>query len=114
MESTGNVPLEVSVQDVRSRLAAGDDFLLLDCRRPEEHSLVHLDEAVLIPMDELPDRLGELGGQDERPVVVYCHHGGRSMMVTRWLRQQGWNRAQSMRGGIDAWADEIDNSLPRY
>ncbi len=114
MENAGNTPLEVSVQEVRSRLAAAEDFLLLDCRRPEEYSLVHLKEAVLIPMDELPDRLSELGGETSRSVVVYCHHGGRSMMVTRWLRQQGWDRVQSMRGGIDAWADEIDHTLPRY
>jgi rhodanese-related sulfurtransferase len=50
----------------------------------------------------------------ECEVVVHCHHGGRSMQVTRWLRQQGFAKAQSMAGGIDAWAAEIDTSLPRY
>ena len=107
-------PLEVGVQDVKSMLDAGEDFVLLDCRRPDEHEFARIGGESFVPMDELPDRVAELGEDRDRKIVVYCHHGSRSLMVARWLRHQGWTRAQSMRGGIDQWSVEINPSLPRY
>lgn len=107
-------PLEIDVEMLRDKLAAGDDFLLLDCREREEYAVVRLDPAVLIPMSELASRVSELEPHRDREVVVYCHHGGRSLRVAMWLRQRGFARAGSLAGGIDRWAERIDPSLPRY
>ena len=107
-------PLEVLAQDVAQWLTTGEDFTLLDCRRPEEFEFNRIGAPQWIPMDELPERLASLGPDRQRHVVVYCHHGGRSLMVARWLRKQGWSQAQSMSGGIDAWACDVDTTVPRY
>ena len=114
-----NLPLELSVSDARAVLqnvvAAP---LLLDCRTADEYQTARINASVLIPMQELPDRVGELalclGGDKSRPVIVHCHHGMRSLRVTKWLRDQGFPQAQSMAGGIDAWSEQIDPSVPRY
>jgi len=108
------VPLEVDVRQVKAKLDAGDDFLLLDCREKDEYEAVRIEGAVLIPMSEIQERVGELEAHREREIVVHCHHGGRSLRVTHWLRQQGFARVSNMAGGIDDWAVQIDPSLPRY
>ena len=108
------LPLEISAAEVQQARTAGDDFLLLDCREPEEHALVAIGDDLLIPMGELPQRVGELAGREADRIVVYCHLGGRSLRVAMWLRQQGFSRAQSLVGGIDHWAVEIEPGLPRY
>jgi rhodanese-related sulfurtransferase len=65
-------------------------------------------------MGQFVDRVGELAGSEARRVVVHCHLGGRSLRVAQWLRQQGFARAQSMTGGIEAWAVEIEPGMARY
>ena len=65
-------------------------------------------------MSEIESRLSELEPYRERHVIVYCHHGMRSLHVSHWLRRQGFTRAQSMAGGIDAWSQEIDPGVSRY
>lgn len=107
-------PIYIDVRAVHSLMAVESDFLLLDCRERAEHQTVRIDGATLIPMGELQQRAGELEEFRQKRIIVYCHHGGRSLMVTQWLREQGFARAQNMTGGIDAWALEIDTSLPRY
>ena len=114
MTATPQVPLEIDVSAVKSLLDAGEDFLLLDCREQDEHNLVHIAAARHIPMGDIPGRIAELQPFRDRRIVVHCHHGGRSLKVTKWLRQQGFSRVQSMAGGIDEWATEIDKSLARY
>lgn len=109
-----NHPLEIDVETLRDKLAASDDFLLLDCREPNEFEFVRLEQATLIPMSELNERVDELEPHRDREIVVQCHHGGRSLRVAMWLRQRGFERACSLAGGIDAWAVQIDSSLPRY
>jgi rhodanese-related sulfurtransferase len=69
---------------------------------------------MLVPMQELPERLAELEAFRPATVVVHCHHGMRSLKVARWLRDRGFSRAVSMRGGIEAWSLEIDPAVPRY
>jgi rhodanese-related sulfurtransferase len=108
------LPWELDVHAVHRLLEAENDLLLLDCREPAEFELVHLDGALLIPMQQIPGRASELEPYRDRRIVVYCHHGGRSMLVTRWLRKQGFTGAQNMAGGIDAWSCSIDPAKPRY
>ena len=114
-----SLPLEIDCQSTKSCLdAAGDtvsgDVILIDCREPDEHKLVHIDAARLIPMTEMAARVAELEPFRNARVIVHCHHGGRSLRVVHWLRQQGFSQAQSMAGGIDQWAAEIEPGLPRY
>jgi len=109
------LPLEISVTDAAAALRSQDPRpLLLDCRTPEEHATARIAGAVLIPMQELPDRVGELAAHRAAPIIVHCHHGMRSLRVATWLRDRGFSLAQSMRGGIDAWTDEVDPALPKY
>jgi rhodanese-related sulfurtransferase len=109
-----DLPLEIDVREVRSLLASTQDFLLLDCREPREYELANLPRAKLIPMREIPARVAELEEFRNQRIVVHCHHGIRSLQVTHWLRQQGFGKVQNMAGGIDAWAVEIEPTLPRY
>jgi len=108
------VPIEVTCQDVKQMLDIGEKFLLLDCREQSEYETVRIESAVLIPMSEIQERVGELEEYREIPLIVHCHHGGRSLRVANWLRSQGFTQAQSMAGGIDDWAVHIDTSLARY
>ncbi len=106
--------MEIDCRSVKQKLDAGEDLLFIDCREPDEHATAKIAAAKLVPMSEIADRLGELEPYRQRPIVVHCHHGGRSMRVVRWLREQGYKLAQNMTGGIDAWSQEIDPNVPRY
>lgn len=88
--------------------------MLIDCREPDEYAIAKIPGAVLIPMSEFANRIGELESQRDQHIVVHCHHGGRSMRVTQALRSRGFLQTQSMAGGIDAWSQAIDPSVPRY
>lgn len=106
--------LEITCEAVQAKLAAGDDFLLIDCREPEEHAAASVAAARLLPMGEVPAKVDTLNEHRDKPIVVMCHHGMRSAQVAAWLRGQGFSAAQSMAGGIDRWSLEIDPSVPRY
>jgi rhodanese-related sulfurtransferase len=108
------LPLEISCEDVHALHNAGATFAFIDCREPDEFEVCRIKGATLLPMSELRDRLAELEPHRAERVVVHCHHGGRSLRVATFLRQQGFPQAQSMVGGIDAWAERIDPSVPRY
>ena len=108
------LPLEIECRTVKQKLDAKADMLLVDCRERDEHETASIARAVLLPMCEIADRLHELESYRQRPIVVHCHHGGRSLRVTRWLREQGFTQAQNMAGGIDRWSQEIDPTVPRY
>lgn len=104
---------EITPEEVKSKLDASERFILLDVREPWEFETARIDGAKLIPMGDVPSRAHqELDPED--PIVVVCHHGVRSMNVTVWLRQQGFEKAQSMRGGIDAWSKRVDGRVPMY
>jgi rhodanese-related sulfurtransferase len=106
--------LETDCRTVADKLAGGSQFVLVDCREQDEYDLVHIAGAKLIPMSQLADRVGELAPYRDLDLAVHCHHGGRSLRVVQWLREQGFSHARSMAGGIDQWALEIDPSLARY
>ena len=97
-----------------ANVARGRDrsIVLLDVREPFEWDIVHVDGARHVPLRDLPGRLRELDGHAE--VLVYCHHGVRSRQAAELLRAAGFSKARSVRGGIDAWAVEVDPRLTRY
>src|SRR5437868_10022531 len=104
---------EITTEEVKSKLDNGETFTLLDVREPWEFETAHMDGANLIPMGDVSSRAPqELDPEDH--IVVVCHHGVRSMNVTAWLRQQGFEKAQSVSGGIDRWSRIIDSKIPTY
>jgi rhodanese-related sulfurtransferase len=104
---------EITPEEVKTKVDARDRFTLLDVREPWEFETANISGAKLMPMGEVPARAHqELDPEDH--IVVVCHHGIRSMNVTVWLRQQGFERVQSMRGGIDAWSRRIDPNISPY
>ena len=87
--------------------------ILLDVREPWEFQTAALADSVLMPMGDVPSRAhAEL--DPDAHIVVLCHHGQRSLSVAMWLRGQGFERAQSLAGGINAWSREIDATVPLY
>ncbi|MCI4323216.1 MAG: molybdopterin-synthase adenylyltransferase MoeB [Thermoplasmata archaeon] len=108
---TDGLPL-ISPQELEARLARPSPPLLLDVREPGEWEIAHLPNAVLIPREELPQRISELTQAEE--IVVYCKSGRRSGMATRLLLDLGFTHVRNLRGGLDAWTAEIDPTLPTY
>ena len=104
---------EISAAQVQSMRKRGEKFILLDVREPWELEKASLEWSKNIPMGEVPSRAHQELDPDE-PIVVICHHGLRSLSVTTWLRQQGFEKVQSMRGGIDGWARTVDPKVPLY
>jgi rhodanese-related sulfurtransferase len=107
-----DVPLQISPEELRRRLAASEPVRLLDVREVWEHEVARIEGATLIPPGELPQRIGEL--DRDAPLIVYCHHGVRSYQAVLWLRQQGFEQAQNLAGGIDRWSQVIDPTVVRY
>jgi len=108
------LPLDIDVRSVKQMLDGAEKFTLLDCREPGEVATARIAGSTHIPMKDIPARLAELESQKAGRIIVHCHHGGRSLRVAQYLRQQGFDKAQNMAGGIDAWSLEIDASVPRY
>jgi rhodanese-related sulfurtransferase len=104
--------IEITPREVKDLLARGSGFLFLDVREKWEHDTSRIEGATLIPMREIPANLAHL--EDAGAIVLFCHHGMRSLDAAAWLRSQGVEGARSMSGGIDRWAIEIDPSVPRY
>jgi rhodanese-related sulfurtransferase len=104
---------EITPEEVKTKLDAAETFTLLDVREAWEFEAARIDGAKLMPMGDVPSRAHQELDPEDR-VVVICHHGVRSMNVTVWLRQQGFEKAQSMRGGIDAWSRRVDAKVPAY
>jgi rhodanese-related sulfurtransferase len=92
----------------------GTQVFFLDCREPGEHQTASIAGTTLVPMSQWPPSSEVSEAMQGLRVVVFCHHGGRSLRVTNWLRQNGFPTALSMAGGIDSWSQEIDPSVPRY
>lgn len=86
--------------------------LLLDVREPWEFQTCHLGDSLLMPMREVPARLGELDPAAQ--TVVICHHGGRSMQVAMFLEKRGFANLHNLSGGVDAWARSVDPAMPVY
>jgi sulfur-carrier protein adenylyltransferase/sulfurtransferase len=110
----GPAPAGAEIEAAQLRLALGRPGgpVLLDVREPHEWEIAAIPGARLIPIGQLPERLGELDGHTE--IVTYCHHGARSLRALELLRAAGFGRVRSLAGGIDAWAAEVDTEMARY
>jgi rhodanese-related sulfurtransferase len=108
-----NMNYEITPEEVKGKLDAAESFTLLDVREPWEFETAKISGAKLMPMGDVPSRAHQELDPDEH-IVVMCHHGVRSMNVTAWLRQQGFEKVQSMRGGIDAWSRNVDRNVAKY
>src|SRR5271165_1910421 len=101
--SVNELPIEITPADVDRLLKEGAAIRLIDVREPPEHAICHIEGATLIPMQSIPRHLNELDDPATR-IVLFCHHGVRSLSVADWLRRQGVENCQSMAGGIDLWS----------
>lgn len=104
--------MELTPREGQQRLARANEVLFVDVRERWEYETSRIERSVLIPLREIPGNLGRL--QASREIVLFCHHGIRSLDAAAWLREQGVANAWSMAGGIDRWSAEIDPSVPRY
>jgi len=103
---------EITVSDLARDLKENRDLDLVDVRETREWEICRIPGARLIPLSELPERLAELDGH--REIVTQCHKGVRSMRALEILRAAGFSKVRSLRGGIEAWAAEVDRSMPHY
>ena len=104
---------EITAEELRRELdERGSGLVLIDVREPHEWEIAHIEGAQLIPLGQLPERVGELDGHAE--IVTHCHHGARSMKALSILKGAGFNRVRSLAGGIDAWADRVEVGMARY
>ncbi|MDQ3925137.1 MAG: molybdopterin-synthase adenylyltransferase MoeB [Actinomycetota bacterium] len=105
---------EIRVQDLKEKLEAGERVAVLDVREPHEYEVANLEAqgAKLIPLGELPERLAELNQNDE--IAVHCKTGGRSARAVKILQNAGFGNVYNVEGGITAWSEEIDPSIPKY
>ena len=108
-------PLEISVQETRRLLAEKAAGLrVVDVRDPDEYAYCRLPGSELIPLATLPAEAAEKLPDKSAQILVYCHHGMRSMRAAEYLSQTGYTNARSVAGGIDRWAREIDATTPTY
>jgi adenylyltransferase/sulfurtransferase len=91
---------------------SGEDFILVDVREPHEYQIASISKATLIPLGQLPMRLSEL--PKDSNIVCHCKSGMRSAKAVDLLKQSGYSRVRNMKGGILAWSDKVDPSVPKY
>ena len=103
---------DATVEQLKSRLDGGDGVFILDVREPQEYQICSIPGSTLIPLGDLPSRLGELEGRGE--MIVHCKSGVRSAKAVKLLREAGFAQARNLQGGILRWIDAVDPSLPKY
>ncbi|MFZ3216253.1 MAG: rhodanese-like domain-containing protein [Candidatus Acidiferrales bacterium] len=104
--------IEIAPREVQELLARDTTVLFVDVREQWEYDLTRIESSQLIPLGQIPANLARLENAEQ--VVLFCHHGMRSLDAAAWLRAQGVEGARSMTGGIERWSVEIDPSVPRY
>jgi adenylyltransferase/sulfurtransferase len=103
---------DIQVEELKRRLDKGDDIFVLDVREPHEYQICNIPQAKLIPLGDLPKRVNELNSADE--IIAHCKSGMRSAKAVEFLKQAGFKKVRNMKGGILAWSDKVDPSLPKY
>ena len=106
--------LQITPTELAEKLRSSAPPCLLDVRQPEENALAALPDSTLIPLGEIEDRWEEIEGWKDREVVVYCHHGIRSLHAIQQLRRLGFTQLRNLAGGIDRWSLEVSPETPRY
>jgi len=107
-----NSATETTVDDLKRRLDSGEKLFVLDVRNPEEYQICKIPGSMLIPLPQLPQRFQEL--DKDREIIIHCKSGMRSLKAQQFLRGQGFQKTKNLKGGILAWADRIDHSMPKY
>jgi adenylyltransferase/sulfurtransferase len=104
---------EITATELKQRLDAGDDIQLIDVRQPDENAFARIPGAKLIPLGEILNRMGEL--DENRETVIHCKMGGRSARAIDALQRSGFKgNLMNLRGGITAWSNEVDPTVPKY
>lgn len=103
---------DIDPVEVKQKIDRGDKFTLIDVREPHEYQICSIPNAKLIPLGELPKRVNELDTADE--IVAHCKSGMRSAKAVDFLKQAGFKKVRNMTGGILAWSDKVDPSVPKY
>jgi adenylyltransferase/sulfurtransferase len=103
---------EIDPVEVKAKMDRGERFVLIDVREPHEYQICRIPGARLIPLGELPRRVHELDSADE--IIAHCRSGVRSAKAVDFLRQAGFRKVKNMKGGILAWSDKVDPSVPKY
>jgi rhodanese-related sulfurtransferase len=105
---------EISPRELARHLENGHAVRIIDVRQPWENEIARLPDSLLIPLNELARRLDDVPLDGSAIVVIYCHHGVRSLSAGAYLHQLGYTNVMSLKGGIDAWSCEVDPAVPRY
>jgi adenylyltransferase/sulfurtransferase len=104
---------EITVSELKAKMDAGEDIQLIDVRQPDEYAFAKIDGAKLIPLGEVIARMGEI--DDTRETVIHCKMGGRSAKAIEALERSGFTgNLSNLVGGITAWSNEVDPSVPKY
>lgn len=103
---------EVTVQELKARRDRGETPLVIDVREDWELQLARIPGVVHVPMNQIPARLGEFDREAE--AIIMCHAGGRSLRVAQYLANQGFTNVVNLAGGIAAWSDHVDATVPQY
>ncbi|MGZ8191374.1 MAG: rhodanese-like domain-containing protein [Methylococcaceae bacterium] len=103
---------QLSATELKNKIQQEETLFLLDVREPHEFQYAHIANSILIPLNQISNRLGELDPRQE--IVVICHHGMRSQQAANYLVQSGYKKIANLTGGIDAWSCTCDSSIPRY
>ncbi len=104
---------EITASELKTRIDAGEDIQLIDVRQPDEYAFAKIDGAKLIPLGEIMSRMNEL--DETKEIVVHCKMGGRSARAIEALQQAGFKGTmKNLAGGITAWSNEVDPSVPKY
>ena len=103
---------DIEPTEVKAKMDRGDQFVLIDVREPHEYQICSIPNAKLIPLGDLPKRVNELDSADE--IVAHCKSGMRSAKAVEFLKQAGFKKVRNMKGGILAWSDKVDPTVPKY
>ncbi len=104
--------IQIEPKELKVKMDTGTKVLVVDVREPWEHQIASIAGATLVPLNTLPANMKMFEGAEE--VVIFCHHGMRSLNAAAWLRSQGVDGARSLTGGIERWSTEIDARVPKY
>ena len=104
--------LEIDANKLFEKMNNHEDFILLDVRRDDEYDMCHIKNSLHIPLNQLTEDYHKIN--KEKEVIIYCHHGMRSLKALHILKELGYENVYSLRGGIDYWSKNIDSTIPTY